>query len=125
MGISPWILRISNLFQQERSATQPELTWVVVLKEILQRSLGDLVAVPEGEDSDRIFAQLDELARSGRQEVFVELVKAEQQRTESNEPTILMSAVMAKNVEVVKALLDAGADVHAKHKHCSDWAKGK
>ncbi len=107
---------IATLLQQETPApTAPPI--LTVLSEILHRSIGESVA--DSGDSDRIFAQLDELARSGRQEIFVELIKAEQQRAETSEPTseptILMSAVMAKKVEVVKALLSAGADVHAKY----------
>jgi ankyrin repeat protein len=108
---------IANLLKQEGDAEPKRSTWNELLGDLLQRIAGNqfdqLAKMPE---SQEIFEQLAEMARSGRQDFFNELVKAEQQYASGDQPSLLMAAVMANRVEVVKALLVAGADVHAKIK---------
>jgi uncharacterized protein len=106
---------IANLLKQEGDA---EPSWNELLGDLLQRTAGKrgdrrLAETPE---SQEIFGQLAEMARSGRQDFFNALVKAEQQNSSDKQPSLLMAAVMANQVEVVEALLGAGADVHGKIK---------
>jgi ankyrin repeat protein len=80
-----------------------------IINQIAKLASGSKGAQTESKD---IFAQLAIAARSGQSEIFQELVKAEQQQP-SQEPTLLMAAVMANQREVVQALIAAGADVNA------------
>jgi hypothetical protein len=54
-------------------------------------------------------------AQTQDKHLFVTLLEAENQKQRRpDEPTLLMSAVMAGRADVVRALIDAGADVNAK-----------
>lgn len=60
------------------------------------------------------FDRLTIAAQAENTELFQQLLIAEQaNKSNENKPTLLMSAVMAKRVAVVEALLKAGADVTA------------
>jgi uncharacterized protein len=60
------------------------------------------------------FDRLTLAAQAGDTELFRQLLIAERaDRQQENQPTLLMGVVMAKRVAIVKALLEAGADVNA------------
>jgi ankyrin repeat protein len=88
------------------------------------QELGDLIGqiTQAGTDENRSaatqldgsahFEQLAELAIAGNSEIFSQLLAAEQISRKENQPTLLMSAVMAGKTEIVRALVDAGVDVN-------------
>ncbi|MEM7553771.1 MAG: ankyrin repeat domain-containing protein [Cyanobacteria bacterium P01_A01_bin.84] len=65
-------------------------------------------------DADGIFERLTQIAGSQEKEIFRELVEVDKQTRKKNDPTLLMSAVMAGKTEVVRELVAAGADVNVK-----------
>lgn len=74
----------------------------------------DTTTVSEAE-AQAEFDRLSIAAQAGDTELFRALVTAEQQRQrKKSHPSLLMSAVMAGRTEVVRALIQAGADVNAK-----------
>jgi ankyrin repeat protein len=99
---------IANLLNNETPQTNSGGNLSDVIDQVFRLSSGRKAA----EDGTEVFAPLREAAQSGQTTIFQELVKAEQLR-ESKEPTLLMSAVMANQIEVVQALVAAGADVNA------------
>jgi ankyrin repeat protein len=88
------------------------------------QAFGDLIAqfTQAGTDENRSaatqldvsahFEQLTELAIAGNSEIFAQLLAAEQSSRKENQPTLLMSAVIAGKTEIVRALVDAGVDVN-------------
>lgn len=95
---------------------------------MMQPNLNDIIGrvfdAITGEDSTSTVseaeakAEFDRLliaAKAGNTELFHALVVAENQRQrKKSDPSLLMSAVMAGQIEVVRALIAAGADVNAK-----------
>lgn len=108
---------IGNLFNQEEGDKSEDSKLSDLLSRIAQL-LPDVAS--SNPDSDQgaeiLYRQLTDAARSGQNDLFLELVKAEKTQPPSNEPTLLMAAVLAHQHEVVKALVAAGADVNAKIK---------
>jgi ankyrin repeat protein len=103
---------IANLLHQENAEQSQDSSLAGVLERIFQH-----ISKRQSKKTtqpDQLFSQLAELARSQHQEVFQALVQAEQQRPANNEPTLLMAAVMADQLDVVNALIAAGADVNTK-----------
>jgi uncharacterized protein len=64
------------------------------------------------EDVSEHFDRLTELAIAGNLEIFTQLLAAERNSRQKNQPTLLMSAVMAGRTEIVRSLVAAGADVN-------------
>ncbi len=64
------------------------------------------------------FDRLTLATQAGDTELFEQLLIAERSdlKQQEDRPTLLMGAVMAKRVAIVKALLEAGADVNATYK---------
>lgn len=104
---------IGNLFNQEEGDKSEDSKLSDLLSRIAQL-LPD--AASSNPDSEILYKQLTDAACSGQNDLFLELVKAEKTQPPSNEPTLLMAAVLANQYEVVKALVAAGADVNAKIK---------
>lgn len=65
---------------------------------------------------NQLFEQLTKIVRSGQSSIFRELVEAEKQTRKENEPTLLMTAVMAGKTEVVQELIAAGVDINIRIK---------
>ncbi len=68
----------------------------------------------ENEASSQAFEQLTVAAQSGDREFLKQLIEADRYQGEGDrdQPTVLMSAVMAKQMPVIRALLEAGAPVN-------------
>jgi ankyrin repeat protein len=86
--------------------------------------IGEIVQAVMGEDSvekmevkaNEQFDHLTELAIAGNLEVFTQLLATESISRSENQPTLLMGAVLAGQIEVVRALIKAGADVNIRVK---------
>ncbi|ERN42499.1 ankyrin repeat-containing protein [Rubidibacter lacunae KORDI 51-2] len=106
------------------SATIAKLASTHSSKQLFAEQLGDLVkavahaAVGEAptaemqRETEAVFSVLDEAARSGRDEVFGELLTAERQTRHANEPTLLMAAIAGGRSDVARALIAAEADIN-------------
>ena len=80
---------------------------------------GQLFPTTSSEAADSAAAAFKELAEAavkGEAEIFSALIEAEKAQPPGNEPTLLMSAVMANEFDVAKALVAAGTDVNVKIK---------
>lgn len=67
------------------------------------------------EESTLEFNRLSIAAQAGDRSLFQALLDAENHyRRKADEPTLLIGAVMAERLEVVRGLIEAGADVNAK-----------
>jgi|GEM_PF-1002777 len=106
---------IANLLSQESRSSRQDSTVSETIGQIVQLvSGGQSARAGKEQDANVIFGQLTEAARAGQQELFRELVAAEQQHSSADEPTLLMAAVMANQLEVVEALIAADAAVNTK-----------
>jgi ankyrin repeat protein len=84
---------------------------------IAQASIGKTSVSPSAEASKNdIFEMLSQAARERQIEIFRELVEAERQSRQENEPTLLMAAVMEGKTEIARELVAAGADVNIRIK---------
>jgi uncharacterized protein len=83
---------------------------IEVIDSIFKVAFGDT-----HEPDDSVFESLSLAAELGDTEFFCQLVEAEKAKgRKKDQPTLLYSAVSAGKETVVKALIEAGADVHAK-----------
>jgi uncharacterized protein len=105
---------IGGFLAQGTKQSKQSSTLSDAIEEVLDRVFGK--AESSADDETDVFGQLAEAARSGNQSLFEELVAAEKQQTEDNEPSLLIASVMANQFEVVQALIAAGADVEARYK---------
>jgi uncharacterized protein len=105
-------LAISNL----ENAQQPQKSSIQALGDLIeqftQAGISENRSAATQLDVSAHFEQLTELAIAGNPEIFSQLLAAEQRNRQENQPTLLMSAVMADKTEIVRALVDAGADVN-------------
>ncbi|ELS32955.1 MULTISPECIES: ankyrin repeat domain-containing protein [Pseudanabaena] len=84
--------------------------FIEVIDSIFKVAFGDTL-----EPDDSVFESLSLAAESGDTEFFRQLVEAESAKIRrKDQPTLLYSAVSVGKETVVKALIEAGADVHAK-----------
>ncbi|MEM7725157.1 MAG: ankyrin repeat domain-containing protein [Cyanobacteria bacterium P01_A01_bin.45] len=85
------------------------------ITQIFQRVMGEEnIDSSSSNDADGIFERLTQIAGSQEKEIFRELVKVDKQTRKKNDPTLLMSAVMAGKTEIVRDLVAAGADVNVR-----------
>ncbi|MBD2462459.1 ankyrin repeat domain-containing protein [Oscillatoria sp. FACHB-1407] len=61
-----------------------------------------------------LFDRLSHAAQLGNKSLFQKLVEAEAQTRHPNQPTLLMAAVLAERVDLVRELVAAGADVNVR-----------
>jgi ankyrin repeat protein len=105
-------LAISNL----ENAQQPQKSSIQafgdLIEQFTQAGISENRSSATQLDVSAHFEQLTELAIAGNPEVFAQLLAAEQSSRQENQPTLLMSAVMAGKTEIVRALVDAGVDVN-------------
>jgi uncharacterized protein len=83
-----------------------------IIGQITQAGMGEHKSETSQLDTSAHFEQLTELAVAGNSEIFSQLLAAEQYSRKENQPTLLISAVMAGKTEIVRALVAAGADVN-------------
>lgn len=78
-------------------------------------AIADQDSPPLNSNTHTEFDRLSIAAQAGDKTLFQNLLTAEtQNQRRPDEPTLLMSAVMAGRTEIVQALIDAGADVNAR-----------
>jgi ankyrin repeat protein len=104
-------LAISNLENAKPSQTSSIQALGDLIEQFTQAGTGENRAVTQLDVSTH-FERLTELAITGNSEIFSQLLAAEQSSRKENQPTLLMSAVMAGKTEIVRALIDAGIDVN-------------
>ena len=108
---------IAKLLSQKDDTQLQDSTLSETIGQIVQLVSGNQsTQAGSNQDAEAVFAQLAEAARSGQQGIFQELIEAEQQNPPTEGTTLLIAAVMADRLEVVNALISAGADVNAKIK---------
>ncbi|UBF27121.1 ankyrin repeat domain-containing protein [Kovacikia minuta CCNUW1] len=89
-----------------------------LIRAIAQSVMGDTTPPSSSDEADKnaFFEELSAAARTGQQQFFRELVATENQTRKQNEPTLLMAVVIEGRIEIVQALIAAGADVNVRIK---------
>jgi ankyrin repeat protein len=103
---------IANLENAKPSQTSSIQAFGDLIAQFTQAGTGENRSAATQLDVSAHFEQLTELAIARNSEIFSQLLAAEQISRKENQPTLLMSAVMAGKTEIVRALVDAGADVN-------------
>jgi ankyrin repeat protein len=105
---------ISNLenAQPSQNSTLQELGDLI--GQITQAGMGENRSGTTQLDVSAHFDRLTELAITGNSEIFTQLLAAENSSRKENHPTLLMSAVIAGKIELVRALVATGADVNVR-----------